>query len=56
MNQIIEKNLHNSDEEVKIYTTNLVDQLEQVRFPPLPRLLRYREPRVTLLTTVVAVV
>lgn len=31
MNQIIERGLHTSDEEIKLYTTNLVDKLEQVR-------------------------
>lgn len=30
VNQIIERGLHNSDDEIKIYTTNLVDKLEQV--------------------------
>lgn len=30
VNQIIEKGLHNTDDEVKLYTTNLVDKLEQV--------------------------
>lgn len=30
VNQIIERGLHTSDEEIKIYTTNLVDKLEQV--------------------------
>lgn len=33
VNQIIERGLHNSDDEVKIYTTNLVERLEQVRCP-----------------------
>lgn len=32
VNQIIEKGLHTADEEVKLYTTNLVDKLEQVRY------------------------
>lgn len=31
MNQIIERGLHTSDEDIKLYTTNLVDKLEQVR-------------------------
>ena len=31
VNQIIEKGLHSIDDEVKLYTTNLVDKLEQVR-------------------------
>jgi hypothetical protein len=30
VNQIIERGLHNSDEEIKAYTINLVDKLEQV--------------------------
>lgn len=30
MNQIIERGLHASDDEIKLYTTNLVDKLEQV--------------------------
>ena len=30
VNQIIERGLHASDEETKLYTTNLVDKLEQV--------------------------
>lgn len=30
VNQIIERGLHASDEEIKLYTTNLVDKLEQV--------------------------
>ena len=33
VNQIIERGLHVSDEEIKLYTTNLVDKLEQVRLP-----------------------
>jgi hypothetical protein len=36
VNQIIERGLHNSDDEIMQYTTNLVDKLEQVS--PLPRL------------------
>lgn len=32
VNQIIEKGLHSIDDEVKRYTTNLVDKLEQVRY------------------------
>lgn len=32
MNQIIEKGLHTADDETKLYTTNLVDKLEQVRY------------------------
>ncbi|CAG7985753.1 unnamed protein product [Penicillium salamii] len=31
VNQIIERGLHNSDDEIKIYTTNLVDKLEQFK-------------------------
>ncbi|KAJ5224256.1 Vacuolar protein sorting-associate Vta1 N-terminal [Penicillium citrinum] len=31
VNQIIERGLHNSDDEVKIYTTNLVERLEQFK-------------------------
>lgn len=31
VNQIIERGLHTSDDEVKLYTTDLVDKLEQVR-------------------------
>ena len=31
VNQIIERGLHTSDEDIKLYTTNLVDKLEQVR-------------------------
>lgn len=30
VNQIIERGLHSADDEIKIYTTNLVDKLEQV--------------------------
>lgn len=38
VNQIIERGLHNSDDEVKLYTTDLVEKLEQVRcaIPRLP--------------------
>lgn len=37
VNQIIERGLHASDDEIKIYTTNLVDKLEQVcRKPQSP--------------------
>ncbi|EYE91520.1 uncharacterized protein EURHEDRAFT_406007 [Aspergillus ruber CBS 135680] len=31
VNQIIEKGLHTADDETKLYTTNLVDKLEQVK-------------------------
>ncbi|KAJ5115424.1 hypothetical protein NUU61_001183 [Penicillium alfredii] len=31
VNQIIERGLHSSDDEIKIYTTNLVDKLEQFK-------------------------
>ncbi|KAJ5365399.1 Vacuolar protein sorting-associate Vta1 N-terminal [Penicillium concentricum] len=31
VNQIIERGLHNSDDEIKLYTTNLVDKLEQFK-------------------------
>ncbi|KAJ5964858.1 Vacuolar protein sorting-associate Vta1 N-terminal [Penicillium vulpinum] len=31
VNQIIERGLHNSDEEIMLYTTNLVDKLEQFK-------------------------
>ncbi|KAJ5787974.1 hypothetical protein N7457_002964 [Penicillium paradoxum] len=31
VNQIIERGLHNADDEIKIYTTNLVDKLEQFK-------------------------
>jgi hypothetical protein len=36
VNQIIERGLHNSDDEIMQYTTTLVDKLEQVS--RLPRL------------------
>jgi vacuolar protein sorting-associated protein VTA1 len=40
VNQIIGRGLHTSNDEIKIYTTNLVDKLEQVRripqLDPLP--------------------
>lgn len=42
VNQIIERGLHNSDDEIKTYTTDLVDKLEQVsrteRLPPDPHI------------------
>jgi vacuolar protein sorting-associated protein VTA1 len=31
VNQIIGRGLHNRDDEIRIYTTDLVDKLEQVR-------------------------
>ncbi|OQE19762.1 hypothetical protein PENFLA_c018G06894 [Penicillium flavigenum] len=31
VNQIIERGLHNTDDEIKLYTTNLVDKLEQFK-------------------------
>ncbi|KAJ5943012.1 hypothetical protein N7516_003180 [Penicillium verrucosum] len=31
VNQIIERGLHNADDEIKLYTTNLVDKLEQFK-------------------------
>ncbi|EKV05226.1 Vacuolar protein sorting-associate Vta1, N-terminal [Penicillium digitatum] len=31
VNQIIERGLHNSDDEIKLYTTNLVEKLEQFK-------------------------
>ncbi|KAJ5143599.1 Vacuolar protein sorting-associate Vta1 N-terminal [Penicillium bovifimosum] len=31
VNQIIERGLHNSDDEIKVYTTNLVDKLEEFK-------------------------
>lgn len=31
VNQIIERGLHTSDDEVKLYTTDLMEKLEQVR-------------------------
>lgn len=34
VNQIIEKGLHTTDEEVKVYTTNLVEKLEEVGVQP----------------------
>ena len=39
VNQIIERGLHNTDDETKSYTTDLVDKLEQVsRDGPSPRI------------------
>lgn len=46
MNQIIERGLHNSDDEIKIYTTNLVDKLEQVCGDSAPLALRTTIDRV----------
>lgn len=47
VNQIIERGLHASDEEIKLYTTNLVDKLEQVRVEPqlasLPELSSFKD-------------
>ncbi|OOQ86388.1 hypothetical protein PEBR_21718 [Penicillium brasilianum] len=44
VNQIIERGLHNSDDEIKTYTTDLVDKLEQVsrteRLPPDPHIFK----------------
>ena len=34
VNQIIERGLHTTDEDIKLYTTTLVDKLEQVRCLP----------------------
>jgi hypothetical protein len=36
VNQIIERGLHSADDEIKLYTTNLVDKLEQVSQAPYP--------------------
>jgi hypothetical protein len=38
VNQIIERGLHNTDDEIKLYTTNLVDKLEQVGWAHLLQL------------------
>lgn len=37
VNQIIERGLHNSDDEIKTYTTDLVDKLEQVSYADYPQ-------------------